>query len=92
MFRLWGGSGVTADYRERIHSLLQLLCPEGLPGVFCASNKQQRLNGSQGNTESSNSTSTPSQDDWNKLSTEARRLRGQLWARQSSIVKLVSEL
>lgn len=92
MFTLWGSSGVTSEYRKRIHSLLQLLCPEGLPGVFSASSKQRRLNGSQGHPASSNNSSTPTQGDWHNLSAEASHLRGQLWAGQSSIVKLVSEL
>lgn len=91
MFRLWGSSGANPDYQQRVHALLQLLCPEGLPGVFCAANKQRRLNGSQKAVGSSQHSSI-SQDEWSKMSRESSRVRAELWTGQANIVKLVSEL
>eukprot|EP00892_Ulva_mutabilis_P004387 jgi/Ulvmu1/231/UM001_0235.1 len=93
IFRLWGSSGVKSEYRQRVHALLRLLCPEGLPGVFCAANttKRRKVEGAQSDGTTSQNSAT-SELGTHRPSQQASQVRGQLWSGSTNIVKLVSDL
>ena len=91
IFKLWGDSGVRSDYRQRVHALLKLLCPEGLPGVFSASKKRRRLESAKGDATASQDFAT-SELQSIQASKKASQVRGQLWAGKTNIVKFVSDL